>query len=170
MALDLSQLCILSARQSYIRQYGKMASIPITILQQVKPTDKVQRFDFCCNFLERLDDDDKIMNKLVFNDEAMFRLSDLTQMDVFLRGFVKDNVYVPPLPTTLHELKTRVREACVNTDQEILHNVWQEVEYRFDVAQPLMALTLNFINDKLLFIKDFNWSFSWYVFCECNLK
>jgi hypothetical protein len=52
-----------------------------------------------------------------------------------LWGFVKDNVYVPPLSTTLHELKTRVREACVNTDQEILHNVWQEVEYRFDVAQ-----------------------------------
>jgi hypothetical protein len=46
-------------------------------------------------------------------------------------------------------------EACVNTDQEILHNMWQEVEYRFDVAQPLEALTLNFINDKLLFIKLF---------------
>jgi hypothetical protein len=47
---------------------------------------------------------------------------------------VKDNVYVLPLPTTLHELKTRIREACANTDQEILH-VWQEVEYRFDFAR-----------------------------------
>jgi hypothetical protein len=54
-------------------------------------------------------------------------------MDFFLWGFVKYNVYVPPLPTTLHELKTRIREACANTDQEILH-VWQEVEYPFDVA------------------------------------
>jgi hypothetical protein len=27
----------------------------------------------------------------------------------------------------------RIREACVNTDQAILHNVWQEAEYRFDV-------------------------------------
>jgi hypothetical protein len=44
-------------------------------------------------------------------------------MDLFCGDFVKDNVYVPPLPTTLHELKTRIREACVNTDQEILHNV-----------------------------------------------
>jgi hypothetical protein len=40
-----------------------------------------------------------------------------------------------PLPTTVHELKTRIREPSANTDQEILHNVWQEVEYRFDVTQ-----------------------------------
>jgi hypothetical protein len=56
-------------------------------------------------------------------------------MDFFLWGVVKDNVYLPPLPTTLHELKTQIREACENTDQEILHKVWQVVEYRFDVAR-----------------------------------
>jgi hypothetical protein len=63
------------------------------------------------------------------------RSPDLTPMDFFLCGFVKRNVYVPPLPTTLHELKTRIREAWTKTDQEILHNVWQEVEYRLDVAR-----------------------------------
>jgi hypothetical protein len=47
---------------------------------------------------------------------------DLTQMDFLLWGFVKDNVYVPPLPT-IHKLKTRIREASANTDQKILHNV-----------------------------------------------
>jgi hypothetical protein len=48
---------------------------------------------------------------------------------------VKDNVYVLPLPTTLRELKTRIREDCANTDQEIHHNVWQDVEYQFHVAR-----------------------------------
>jgi hypothetical protein len=43
-------------------------------------------------------------------------------MGFFLWGFVKDNINVPPLPT-LHELKTRIREICANTDHEILHNV-----------------------------------------------
>jgi hypothetical protein len=75
------------------------------------------------------------MNKMVFSDEATFHMSDLTPMDLFLCGFVKVNVYVSPLPTTLHKLKTRTIEACANSDQEILHNVWQEVEYRFDVAR-----------------------------------
>jgi hypothetical protein len=55
-------------------------------------------------------------------------------MDFFLWGFVKDNVYIPPLLTLLHELKTRIRDACANIGQEILHNMWQDVEYRFDVA------------------------------------
>jgi hypothetical protein len=44
-------------------------------------------------------------------------------MDFFLWGFVKDNVDVPPLPTTLPELKTQIREACAKIDQEILHNM-----------------------------------------------
>jgi hypothetical protein len=48
---------------------------------------------------------------------------------------VKENVYVPALPTTLYEIKTRIRETYANLDQEILHNVWQEAEYRFDVAR-----------------------------------
>jgi hypothetical protein len=48
---------------------------------------------------------------------------------------VKDNVYALPLPTTLHQLKTLIREACADIYAEILHNVWQEVEYRFVVAR-----------------------------------
>jgi hypothetical protein len=56
--------------------------------------DKVKRYDFCCNFLGKLADDDMIMNKMVCSDEATFHLSDLTPMDFFLWGFVKDDVYV----------------------------------------------------------------------------
>jgi hypothetical protein len=47
----------------------------------------------------------------------------MTSMDFFLWGFMKGNVYVSPLPTTLQELKTPIREACANTDQEILQRV-----------------------------------------------
>jgi hypothetical protein len=42
---------------------------------------------------------------------------------------------IPDIPTTLHEMETRIREACTKTDQEILHNVSKEAEYRFDVAR-----------------------------------
>jgi hypothetical protein len=116
----------------------------------------VKWYDFCCNFLEKLADDDTIMNKLVFSDETMFHLSDLTPMYFFLWGLVKDNVYVLPLLTTLHELKTRIREACANTDQEILHNVCRRLNICLMSLEPLVVLTLNFIIDKLLFIKLFN--------------
>jgi hypothetical protein len=39
------------------------------------------------------------------------RSPDLTPTDSILWDFMKDNVYVSPL------LKTRIREACENTDQ-----------------------------------------------------
>jgi hypothetical protein len=42
-------------------------------------------------------------------------------IDFILWGFVKDNIYVHPLLTTLPELKTWIREACA---QDILHNMW----------------------------------------------
>jgi hypothetical protein len=132
--LDLSQLYILPARQSYIHQYGKIGPCRLQILQQLKLTDRVKRYDFCCIFLGKLADGDTIMNKLVFSDEATFHRSDMTPMDVFLWGFVKDSVYISPLLTTVHELKIRIREACANTDQEFLHSMWQEVQYQIDVA------------------------------------
>jgi hypothetical protein len=44
------------------------------------------------------------------------RLPDQTLMDLFLWCFVKDNVYVPPLPTILHKLKTRITQVCANID------------------------------------------------------
>jgi hypothetical protein len=69
------------ARHSYIRQYGKIGPYRLQILQHLKPTVEVKRYDFCCNFLGKLADDGTIMNKLVFSDEATFRLSDLTPMD-----------------------------------------------------------------------------------------
>jgi hypothetical protein len=96
LALDWSLLCILPARQSYTHQYDKIGPHRLQILQQLKPKDKVKWYDFCCSFLGKLSDDDTIINKLVFSDEATFHLSDLASMDFFLWSFVKDNVYIPP--------------------------------------------------------------------------
>jgi hypothetical protein len=53
----------------------------------------------------------------------------------FLWGFVKDDVYVPPLPITLNNLKDRIRNVITKTDQPLLQNVWQQVEYSLDVCR-----------------------------------
>jgi hypothetical protein len=62
---------------------------------------------------------------------------------------------IPDILKTLHELKTWIRESCANPDQEILHNVWQEVDYRFYVARDICGAYIELFNDKLLFIKLF---------------
>jgi hypothetical protein len=84
MALDWSQLCILHARQSYILQYGKISPYRLQIMQELKPTNKVKRYDLCYKFLGKLADDDTVMNKLVFSGEVTFHLSELTPMDFFM--------------------------------------------------------------------------------------
>jgi hypothetical protein len=58
----------------------------------------------------------------------------LITFDFFLWGFVKDEVYVPPMSITLNNLKDRIRTATANIYQPLLQNVWLEVEYRLDVC------------------------------------
>jgi hypothetical protein len=55
------------------------------------------------------------------------RLPDLTPSDFFLWGYIsiKDHVYVPPLPRDVQELKQRIHEATMVTE-DMLGRVWQE--------------------------------------------
>ena len=50
-------------------------------------------------------------------------------------SFVKDKVYVPPLPANLLQLRDRIREAVAAVTPYILTNVWEELAYRLDVCR-----------------------------------
>ncbi len=63
------------------------------------------------------------------------RSPDLTPCDFFLWGYVKGLVYIPPLPTSLEELKQRITEALENVTQDMLQRVWQELDHRLDVCR-----------------------------------
>ena len=60
---------------------------------------------------------------------------DATPCDFFLWGYVKDQVYVPPLPTSIPELKVRIRTAIETITAEMLQTVWNELDYRVDVCR-----------------------------------
>jgi hypothetical protein len=57
---------------------------------------------------------------------------------------VKDEVYVPPMPITLKNLKDRIRTAIAKTDQPLLPNVWHEVEFVLMCAGQQMEQILKF--------------------------
>jgi hypothetical protein len=59
---------------------------------------------------------------------------DLTICDFFLRGYVKDKVFVPPVPVTLDDLKQRITTATAGVDADMLTRVWQEFDYRVDIC------------------------------------
>ena len=48
------------------------------------------------------------------------RSPDLTPMDLFLWGFVKNQVFVPPLPANVVELRTRITAAVAKVTPEML--------------------------------------------------
>ena len=63
------------------------------------------------------------------------RSPDLTSCDLFLWGFVKDSVYVPPLLMSLQELRDRITHALQTITAYMLHRVWDEFDYRVDVCR-----------------------------------
>jgi len=52
----------------------------------------------------------------------------------FLWGYVKDRVYVPPLPATVDELQERIPAAVNSVTPDMLQRVWSELDYRIDVC------------------------------------
>lgn len=63
------------------------------------------------------------------------RSPDMTACDFFLWGYLKDRVFVPPLPRDLEELKTRIREAAATVTEDMLKRVWEEFDYRLDICR-----------------------------------
>jgi len=59
---------------------------------------------------------------------------DLTPCDFFLWGFVKDSVYLPPLPMSLKELRDRITHALQTITVDMQQRVWNEFDYRVDVC------------------------------------
>ena len=63
------------------------------------------------------------------------RSPDATPCDFFLWGYVKDQVYVPPLPASIPELKVRIRTAIETITADMLQTVWNELDYRVDICR-----------------------------------
>ena len=60
---------------------------------------------------------------------------DLTPCHFFLWGYVKDRVFVPPLPVSLNELKLRITTDVASVDEDMLKSVWTELDYRIDICR-----------------------------------
>ena len=63
------------------------------------------------------------------------RSPDMTPCDFFLWGYVKERVYVPPLPADLDELTNRITAAEKSVTEDTLRRVWDEFSYRVDVVR-----------------------------------
>jgi len=62
------------------------------------------------------------------------RSPDITPLDFFLWGYVKDKVFSTPVPD-ITNLKARITYAFVTITEHMLENTWRETDYRLDVLR-----------------------------------
>jgi hypothetical protein len=60
------------------------------------------------------------------------RSADITPLDLFLWGYVKDKVYATKI-TGVEDLKTRIRDVIKTINRGMLARTWEELEFRLDV-------------------------------------
>ena len=66
------------------------------------------------------------------------RSPDITPLDFFLWGYVKDKVFSTPVPDVTN-LKARVTDAFATITEDVLGNTWREIDYRLDVLDATKA-------------------------------
>ena len=62
------------------------------------------------------------------------RSPDLSPCDFFLKGYVKGLAFVLPLPANIEEMKQRITAALETVTEDMLQQVWHELEYRLNVC------------------------------------
>ena len=60
---------------------------------------------------------------------------DLTPCDFFLWGYIKDRVYVSPVPCDLPQLRQRIVEAVAAIESQMLQRIWQQLDYRIGICR-----------------------------------
>ena len=50
-------------------------------------------------------------------------------------GYFKDQVFVPPLPASLEEMRAPITEAVATLDADMIHRIWDEISYRWDICR-----------------------------------
>ena len=64
------------------------------------------------------------------------RSPDITPLDFFLWGYVKNRVYRTPV-RDVETLQSRIIEVLATVNKEMLENTWREIEYRLDILRAI---------------------------------
>jgi hypothetical protein len=70
---------------------------------------------------------------------------DVTQIDFC--WLCKDNIYIRPLPTTIDDLQTRIREACAKLIAKFSVTCGGKFHIIFVILVPLMTFVINFVKE-----------------------
>jgi hypothetical protein len=66
-------------------------------------------------------------------------------MDFSFWGFVKDNVYIPPMPVDLQELRDMIVNTIAVVHVTFLGKLWVELEYCLDVCHITRGSNIEYL-------------------------
>jgi len=69
------------------------------------------------------------------------------QLQLFSSNSAPNQVYVPPLPPRIPELKVRIRTAIETITADMLETVWDEPDYRVDVCRITKGVHIEHLQD-----------------------
>jgi len=63
------------------------------------------------------------------------RLPDFTPLNFYVLGYVKDQVFVSPLPERVEKLWARITVSVATIDAGTIHRIWDEIFNRWDICR-----------------------------------
>ena len=63
------------------------------------------------------------------------RSPDITPFDFSVWGCVEDKVFASSLPASLEELRAWIAEAVATIDVHMIHRIWDEIAYGWDICR-----------------------------------
>ncbi|GBM20447.1 hypothetical protein AVEN_243142-1 [Araneus ventricosus] len=115
---------------------------PVTVIEHER--DSAKENVFCAISSRKLYDPFSSVSKVLHqmftliclrsgDDDDLFcfwppRSPDLTPCDLFIWCYGKDRMHVPPMPKTIEELKVRICNALASVTEQMLQNVWREMD------------------------------------------
>jgi len=122
-----------------LRHISSVYLVNVEVLRFLVLLSNMQRNNASCIYLIK-GEISYLLYRVIRNDCRGFnnlppRSPDATPCDFFLWAYVKDQVYVPPLPTIILEMKVRIRTAIETITADILQTVWNELDYRVGVCR-----------------------------------
>ena len=69
-----------------------------------------------------------------WNDSLATTIACLAHLDFSVWEYVKDKVFVPPFTASLEELRARITGAVATIDEDMIHMIWDEIAYSWDIC------------------------------------
>ena len=68
-------------------------------------------------------------------------------------GYIKDRVFVPPLPVSLNELKQRITTVVASVEEDMLRSVWTELDCHIDISRVTKGSHIEHLQLKNVYYK-----------------